>query len=506
VSLRRRLTIAFTAVSLAVLTVAGLFLVVLARSSARDNARTELRDTAQALADVYATIGESTTVVTGARAGTNVRFADVVCLTEPALQVEAIGLALVDRAGALQEVQLANLPARCAENRRHLQPNGLPDGVSPDDLDAVTLAAGEAVEGQHGQTVFIAQPIGTVGPAGRTTLVAVLTRDLGTASLGRFGGLVLIAALIALGVAAVGSAVLAGRLSRPLAAIEEAARAIGSGDLTARVGTVARADTEIARLAATIDGMAAQLDRARGSERAFLMSVSHDLRTPLTSIRGYAEAIADGAVDADDPAARERAAGVIAAEARRLERLVRDLLDLARLEADQFSLRPQPADAATVVADAADALRLAAEDAGLRLVVEAAVPLPAFVDPERLGQIVANLVENAVKYATDEVRVTVQPAPPGAFLLEVADDGPGIPPEDLPHVFDRLYTSRGVPGRRVGTGLGLAIVHELAQAMRGTVHVDAPPGGGTVVVVHLPLSGTAPAPGTGAGTRQAATH
>jgi two-component system, OmpR family, sensor kinase len=489
VSLRRRLTIAFTAMSLAVLTLAGLFLVVLARSSARDNARTELRDTAQALSDVYQTIGDSTTVVTGARAGTNVRFADVVCLTEPALQVEAIGLALVDPSGALQEVQLTNLPARCAENRQHLQANGLPDGVRSGDLDGTTLAAGDPIEGQHGNLVFIAQPIGEVGPAGRTTLVAVLTRDLGTANLGRFGGLVLIAALIALGVAAVGSAVLAGRLSRPLAAIEEAARAIGGGDLSARVGTVAHADTEIARLAETIDGMAAQLDRARGSERAFLMSVSHDLRTPLTSIRGYAEAMSDGALDADDPHARERAAGVIAAEARRLERLVRDLLDLARLEADQFSLRPRPADANAVVVDAADALRLAAEDAGLRLVVVSDGPLPATLDPERLGQVVANLTENAIKYATDQVRVAVGPSRTGAFTVEVADDGPGIPPEDLPHVFDRLYTSRRVPGRRVGTGLGLTIVRELAQAMQGTVHVESPPGGGTVVVVELPLGG-----------------
>jgi signal transduction histidine kinase len=300
---------------------------------------------------------------------------------------------------------------------------------------------------------------------------------------------VLIAALIALGVAIVGSAVLAGRLSRPLAAIEEAARAIGGGDLSARVGTIAHADTEIARLAETIDGMAAQLDRARGSERAFLMSVSHDLRTPLTSIRGYAEAMADGALDADDPRERERAAGVIAAEARRLERLVRDLLDLARLEADQFSLRPQPADATAVVADAADALRLAAEDAGLHLLVVTDGALPATLDPERLGQIVANLTENAIKYATDEVRVAVRPSRPGAFAVEVADDGPGIPPEDLPHVFDRLYTSRRVPGRRVGTGLGLTIVRELAQAMQGTVHVESPPGGGTVVVVELPLGG-----------------
>jgi signal transduction histidine kinase len=100
---------------------------------------------------------------------------------------------------------------------------------------------------------------------------------------------------------------------------------------------------------------------------------------------------------------------------------------------------------------------------------------------------VANLTENAVKYAADVVRVQARADGDGRVVVQVSDDGPGIPPEDLPHVFDRLYTSRGVPGRRVGTGLGLTIVRELAQTMRGTVHVSSPPGVGTVVVVALPV-------------------
>jgi two-component system sensor histidine kinase BaeS len=482
-SLRRRLTIAFMAMSLAVLALAGLLLVGLARSAARDNARTELRETARALTDVYQQIGDSAVVAAGDARQTG-RFADVVCLMEPALPVEAVGLSLVGPAGQVRAIDVGNLPARCVESRGRLQADGLPPGVSLDDLDGAALAAGQAVEGTRGRRVFIAQPIGTVA---RTTIVAVITRDLGPANLRGLGGLVLVAALVALGVAAAGSALLARRLSRPLAAMEQAARAIGEGDLSARVGTVPGADAEMARLAATLDGMADRLDRARGSERAFLMSVSHDLRTPLTSIRGYAEAMADGALDADDPRERERAAGVIAAEARRLERLVRDLLDLARLEAEQFSLRPRAVDVATVVADAAEGLRLAAEDAGLRLEVDAAGPLPGVVDPERLGQIVANLTENAVQYASEVVRVRAGPDGGGRFVVEVSDDGPGIPAEDLPHVFDRLYTSRRVPGRRVGTGLGLTIVRELAQTMQGTVHVSSPPGVGTVVVVALPV-------------------
>ncbi len=125
--------------------------------------------------------------------------------------------------------------------------------------------------------------------------------------------------------------------------MERTARAIAGGDLDARVGVpAADADDELAAVGAAIDTMAAELGRHRSLERAFLMSISHDLRTPLTSIRGYAEAVAEGA--ADDEESRRRAAQIIGAEARRLERLVADLLELARLDAREFSLHPGPVD------------------------------------------------------------------------------------------------------------------------------------------------------------------
>ena len=236
--------------------------------------------------------------------------------------------------------------------------------------------------------------------------------------------------------------------------------------------------------------MAAELGRHRMLERAFLMSISHDLRTPLTSIRGYAEAVAEGT--ADDEESRRRAATVIEAEARRLERLVADLLELARLDAREFSLHPGPVDVVEVARHAALALAPAAREAGLRLVVAGdAGPLMATADPERLAQVVANLVENAIKYAGATVEVAVRPAPAGGGAVEigpeisVVDDGPGIDPEDLPRVFERLYTSRRQPGRKVGTGLGLAIVRELVSAMGGEVSVAATAEGGTRFVVTL---------------------
>jgi len=224
------------------------------------------------------------------------------------------------------------------------------------------------------------------------------------------------------------------------------------------------------------------------------MSISHDLRTPLTSIRRYAEAVAEGAADAEE--SRRRAALIIEAEARRLERLVADLLELARLDTREFSLHLGPVDVAEVARHATLALEPAAREAGLQLVVSGERgPIMALADAERLAQVVANLVENALKYAAHTVEVTARaavfpggpPGPPGGGAeIAVADDGPGIDPGDLPRVFERLYTSRRHPGRKVGTGLGLAIVRELVTAMGGRVDVGVTPEGGTRFVVALP--------------------
>jgi signal transduction histidine kinase len=179
---------------------------------------------------------------------------------------------------------------------------------------------------------------------------------------------------------------------------------------------------------------------------------------------------------------------VIAAEARRLERLVRDLLDLSRLDSRQFSLARRPSDATEVVRDAADAFTPQARELDIDLDVAPGEPIACDVDPERLAQVVANLVENALKYAVARVQVGVAAEPGDQFTVVVTDDGPGIPTDELPHVFDRLYTVRSAPGRAVGTGLGLAIVRELASAMGGQTWVEAPAPGGSRFVVSLPTN------------------
>jgi two-component system sensor histidine kinase BaeS len=354
----------------------------------------------------------------------------------------------------------------------------LPTGVSADDLDALSEQA--TVSGHHGSLVYAAAL--TQSPRGR--IAVVLTRNLPSAGAGV--SFFLIAAGLALVIAGAVGDRLGLRIARPLEAAEAATRQIATGDFDARVPTLASADAELVSLAASINAMAENLARLRGLERQFLLSVSHDLRTPLTSIRGFAEAIADGATDDD-----VRAADVIAAEARRLERLVRDLLDLARLDAREFSLNRHDVDVGAVVAETAEGFRREIANAGLDLDVQLdGAGAMARADPERLAQVVANLVENAFKFATHRIVVEVE-AGGRMVTVAVTDDGPGIPAADRDRVFDRLYQPDREPGvqpRKVGSGLGLAIVAELVTAMDGTVRATEGPAGGTRVLVTLPAA------------------
>jgi two-component system sensor histidine kinase BaeS len=235
--------------------------------------------------------------------------------------------------------------------------------------------------------------------------------------------------------------------------------------------------------------MAENLERAREGERAFLLSISHDLRTPLTSIRGYAEAIGEGAVEDTN-----HAAGIVVAEADRLERLIGDLLDLARLRARQFALDIGEIDVVAVASQGAEALRFAFTAEGLELFVEAPRErLMVRADYHRLAQVVANLLENAQRFARSRVTLVVERA--GArVLVTVRDDGRGIDSEDLPHIFERLFKSDRHPGRTSGSGLGLAIVAELAAAMEATVTAHSPlgPEGGTEMRVTFALDSVEP--------------
>jgi len=480
-SLSQRLVLALVGLSVGSVLLAGLITVVAARPATKSTAISELK---QGLNVLYE----------DDRDGVVLRL--TVARLKNQLLANQVGVTAVLPNGSLagpgQTLTGPGTGGRLLERFRQRAGGGaalvttLPNGMTKRDLDPVALVEGKVLSGSSAQIVWVAQPL---TPRAEGTLVLIATRRIGFFALGRLGRILFLAAMVAALVGVAVSFWLVRRLTRPLQAMERTARAIAGGDLGARVGIPAgAADDELAAVATAIDTMAAELGRHRSLERAFLMSISHDLRTPLTSIRGYAEAVAEGA--ADDEESRRRAAEIIGAEARRLERLVADLLELARLDAREFSLHPGPVDVAEVARHAARALEPAAREAGLVLVVGGdAGPLVAVADAERLAQVVANLVENALKYAGTTVEVAARGAPgdAGGGIVEigVADDGPGIDPEDLPRVFDRLYTSRRQPGRNVGTGLGLAIVRELVSAMGGSVRVERTPAGGTRFVVTL---------------------
>jgi signal transduction histidine kinase len=370
----------------------------------------------------------------------------------------------------------------------------LPDGITAADIDVPALENGSTVSGNRGNLVYAVAPAQLTAEE-RTrlrfkgTFAILLSRDVG--DLGPSWIYFIVSGGAALAVAGLVAWQMSRRIARPLVEAEEVTGRIASGEMASRVPVRPNDYPEFASLAGSINDMAQSLEDSRARERHLLLAVSHDLRTPLTSIRGFAEAIQDGAIDDSG-----QAADVIIAEARRLERLVGDLLDLTKLEARQMSISLRPTNAAEVASTTAEGFRPAAAKNGLHIRVQVDAdqngvrpPSPAVaVDPDRLAQLLANLIENAITYAKTEVAVGVTSYPEaGACVITVDDDGPGIAEADLTRVFERFYRADRGPNRRLGSGLGLAIVAELAAAMGGTVRAESPlrPSGGSRFVVTL---------------------
>ena len=302
--------------------------------------------------------------------------------------------------------------------------------------------------------------------------------SLKTAGWGPFLRALLIAGAIGAALAALGSLIIARWISGPVRRVAEASRSLAEGISPDPVPLGGSA--ELAALAQTFNDMAAQLNQAREAERNFLLSVSHELKTPLAAIRGYAEGLDEGVFTSDE------AAETIREEARRLERLVRDLLDLARMNRREFVVHHERIDLGQVAREVARRYEAEARDADVELECVADGPAPAIADPDRALQVVSNLVENALRSTPAGGTVRVR-AETGKFVVE--DTGVGLAPEDLPHTFERFYLhDRNPDGRaRIGSGLGLAIVKELTERMGGSVAVKSEAGRGTTFVVRLPI-------------------
>ncbi len=291
-------------------------------------------------------------------------------------------------------------------------------------------------------------------------------------------GQVLIGGLLAASCAIVVSLILARTIARPVDRVANASRALALGETPTSIPP--EGPRELRSLTTSFNMMSADLERARAAERSFLLSVSHELRTPVAAVQGFAEGIQEGVIDT------EKAAAFIVAESRRLERLIGDLLDLARVGAGRFDVRPQELDLHRIAQDAAARCAAAADSLTTRVVVMPAAPCRAYGDPDRVLQLTSNLIENALRLSPPGGVVTVETRPGS---VTVVDNGPGLSADDLDHAFDRFFLyDRHKRDRAVGTGLGLALVQELAQAMGGRAEATSAPGVGTAFTVRLPVS------------------
>jgi signal transduction histidine kinase len=272
-------------------------------------------------------------------------------------------------------------------------------------------------------------------------------------------------------------------VTRPLQRVSDAAHAIAAGDYDQRAPE--SGPREARELAAAFNHMAEQVQRSRQAQHDFLANVSHDLKTPLTSIQGYSQAILDGA--AAEPA---QAAQVIHDEAARMRRLVDDLLDLARIESGHTPLRRDRVNLSGLLDSVLANLSIQAGDKQIALVREVDM-LPDLVgDGDRLAQVFTNLVDNAIAHTPPGGQIAVRAAAEsGGIQIAVSDTGQGIPPEDITRIFERFYQvdkSRSREARK-GAGLGLAICKQIVEAHGGHIRAESISGKGASFVVWLPV-------------------
>jgi signal transduction histidine kinase len=275
------------------------------------------------------------------------------------------------------------------------------------------------------------------------------------------------------------------RVARPIEVLARAADDVAAGRYDVELPGPG-GGSEIERLATRFGEMASRLAESEEMSRNFLMSVSHELRTPLTAIRGHVSALREGVLDNETE--RQRSLEVVAEEGARLERLVGDVLDLAKLDARRFALLRDEVDMRVLCerAHAAFAAEAQARGVDLRLAVDGDAVL--VTDGDRVLQIVTNLVANAIQWTPAGGVVALALAVDGDDVrVTVTDTGPGIKPDDRERIFRPFWSGHG--GHGGGTGLGLTIANELATALGGKLSVETAPGGGARFVLVLPRPG-----------------
>jgi signal transduction histidine kinase len=274
---------------------------------------------------------------------------------------------------------------------------------------------------------------------------------------------------------------LARRLTRPLGALAAAADEVAGGDYAVELPP-ARGSDEISTLSRRFGDMAAKLAESEQLSRNFLMSVSHELRTPLTAIRGHVSALREGVIE--DPELRSASLAVIEEEAMRLERLVGDVLDLAKLDAHRFTVLQEEVDMEQLTERAFTAFGEEARRRAIDYRRDIRAQPVILTDGDRVLQIISNLLSNAFRWTPEGGRIWVElEAENGAVSVAVSDTGPGIGPEERERIFRPFWSRDGG-----GTGLGLAIARELALALGGRIDLKSEPGLGSRFELVLPAA------------------
>ncbi|MEM7331742.1 MAG: HAMP domain-containing sensor histidine kinase [Chloroflexota bacterium] len=288
----------------------------------------------------------------------------------------------------------------------------------------------------------------------------------------------LIAIFLAFGVAAA--------IARPLSRMAQAAEAIADGEYEQTIEM--RGPSEVQSMANSFNLMSTQVALTRQAQRDFVANVSHDLKTPITSIQGWSQAILDGT--AVTPELQQQAARVIHDESERMARMVQELLDLAKIESGQLTLNLTFVDLCQIGDDVTRNLMVKAQEKGVHFTVDKTAVPPIMGDTDRLMQVFTNLVDNAITHTPSggRVHLDIHPHGDGAVDFIVQDTGKGIPPEDLARIFERFYqvdkSRQNKP--KQGTGLGLAIVNELVQLHNGRISAQSEIGKGSIFTVRLP--------------------
>ncbi|WP_203364155.1 HAMP domain-containing sensor histidine kinase [Bacillus sp. REN10] len=274
-------------------------------------------------------------------------------------------------------------------------------------------------------------------------------------------------------------------LTRPLEEMKQAAVQLSEGDFSTRVNVQTK--DEIGQLAETFNHMAESIDKEDEKKREFLATVSHELRTPLSYIKGYSEALSSGIVKGE--AEEQQYVDIITREAKRMERLVNDLLELIKLEGDSAAIEKVPLPLAETIHQTLQKLMPAARQKKVHLQEELDHDIIIEGDEDRLEQVIVNLVDNALRYTEADGLITIHLFErAGKAVVECKDSGIGIPPEDLQKITERFYRVNKARTRADGgTGLGLSIVENIVKGHQGRLTITSKYGQGTTVTIEFPL-------------------